>query len=612
MTPLNRKFRAGLAALGLVWTSATTAPGQEAAPPPPMPAPAPPNAPAFAVLLLSNGRTLQGNVTENAAGDAYELHGKGGSFPVPKKAVKKRYGSMAALYEDKVAHLPDRDPDERMNLALWCLEQHMEAQAREQLQGVLAINPSDGRAKRMVANIDANAQRAAGRDPEVRAASAEFAEPAPARTAMPMPRTRSRAVERPVIFDLPPDVAMKRFTAFAWEVHPILQASCASCHNETYQGEYRLIAGKSRRDWTADVVRANLDATLRHVRRDDPAHSDLVAYAANPHGPSPRPLFHGPNDRRYRQLVAWLDSLRTAEPVAKAGFAPPPAAPRATPLAEGFGADRLPSPPGAPTAPAPDARPSAPGGDGGSDLLRIVPDAGGRPGRSPGRELRPAEPPRLAEGAAPGPARRHGPGPTPDPPRDQGRDGPGGSPSRRQPAELAARDAGPSARRGDPADEPIQEVEQGRPGAAGEAHEESPAGPALKTSGRARLRRAGGITPGSAGSFAPSQRLATQETSALRSPGSPDPHPLLGREPELVAFLDAEGVVELDEVADHAVAAELGRRVRVDGEDRRVASASRALVRQTCSPAEEEPLRAGQAVERRRLGAAQELIVYAL
>ncbi len=355
MAPLNRKYKAGLAALGLSLASATLAPGQEAAPPIPatMPAQGPSDAPAFAVLLLSNGRLLQGEVTETPAGDAYELHLKGGSIPVRKKDVVRRYRSMVEMYQDKAAHLAERDPDERMKLALWCLEQHMEAQAREQLQGVLAINPADGRAKKMVTNIDANAQRVVGRDTEVRAASAEIADPTPA--AMPLPRPRTavgRTAERPVIFDLPADVAKKRFIEFAWDVHPILQASCGSCHNESYQGDFRLL-GKSRRDWTADVVRANLDATLRYVRRDDPAHSDLVAYAANPHGPSPRPAFSGPNDRRYHRLVAWLDSLKTAEPVAKAGFTPPAAAPRATPLAEGFGADRLPSPPGAPTAPAP-------------------------------------------------------------------------------------------------------------------------------------------------------------------------------------------------------------------------------------------------------------------
>ncbi len=162
MAPLNRKYRAGLVALGLLGTS-LDADAQDTAPrlPAMLPAPAPPNAPAFAVLVLSNGRMLQGNVTESASGDTYELHMTGGVIPVPKRDVAHRYGSLDELYRSKAARLPASDPDERMKLAKWCLEQHMEGPAKEQLQSVLALNPSDVRARRMIASIDANAARAA-------------------------------------------------------------------------------------------------------------------------------------------------------------------------------------------------------------------------------------------------------------------------------------------------------------------------------------------------------------------------------------------------------------------------------------------------------------------
>ncbi len=346
MAPLNRKYRAGLVALGFLGTTASVG-AQDAAPPLPAmsPAPAPRNAPAFAVLVLSNGRMLQGTITESASGDTYELHMTGGLIPVPKRDVAHRYGSLDELYRDKAARLPANDPDERMKLARWCLEQHMEGPAKEQLRSLLAINPSDLRAQRMVASIDANALRAAERDTEVRVAGAEVVETAP-RASMPLPRSRTsagRRVERPVIFDLPPDVANRRFAEFAWDVHPILQVSCAGCHNDAYQGEYRLITGKSRRDWTADVVRANLDATLRYVRADDPTHSDLVAYAANAHGPGLRAVFHGANDRRQQRLIAWLRLLKTAE--GGVPESPPPTAMTSAPqVPDGFGSDRVPAP----------------------------------------------------------------------------------------------------------------------------------------------------------------------------------------------------------------------------------------------------------------------------
>ena len=87
----------------------------------------------------------------------------------------------------------------------------------------------------MIASIDANAERLAARDAEVRVARAEVVEAAPRGAPRSLPRSRTaanRGAERPVIFDLPPDVAMKRFVEFARDVHPILQASCAGCHND--------------------------------------------------------------------------------------------------------------------------------------------------------------------------------------------------------------------------------------------------------------------------------------------------------------------------------------------------------------------------------------------
>src|SRR4051812_10803216 len=60
----------------------------------------------------------------------------------------------------------------------------------------------------------------------------------------------------------------------------------------------------------------------------------------------------------------------------------------------------------------------------------------------------------------------------------------------------------------------------------------------------------------------------TQVPSKIEIEGclSPDPDAKFGREPVLVAFLDAEGFIEFGEVLNHAVAAELGGGVRIDGQ----------------------------------------------
>ena len=50
----------------------------------------------------------------------------------------------------------------------------------------------------------------------------------------------------PVIFDLPPALAVKRADEFARDVHPVLQTACARCHNEQLPGQFQLIEVKTR------------------------------------------------------------------------------------------------------------------------------------------------------------------------------------------------------------------------------------------------------------------------------------------------------------------------------------------------------------------------------
>lgn len=347
MPPKNPKLKAGLAALGVIWISATTAGAQDSAPttPPTAPVPVPANAPTFAVLLMSNGRIVQGLVSEPASGDRYVIHERGRTIDYPKRMVSRRYASFEDLYLEKVSHLPERDPDERMKLAQWCLVQGMNSEARDHLKAILAINPADSRAERMIASIETNSQRAEeGRDVAVRTTSGEMVEVVPSN-----PRRkigRSLRPGPPVIFELPPDQAFKRTTEFTRNIHPILQTSCASCHGEGHKGDFQLVAGKSRREWTPEVVAANLDASLRFIDREEPLRSELLTFATTPHGSgkNSRAVFHGANDPKQRALASWLASLKASEPTNKPGTSPgfaPDATAMPIPNAEGgFGVER--------------------------------------------------------------------------------------------------------------------------------------------------------------------------------------------------------------------------------------------------------------------------------
>ena len=306
----------GLTALGLSAGFAAIR-AADPVPPPAPPGPSPtasaPAAPAPAVVLLSDGRVLQGFISEDAKG--YLLRVKGGRLPFRKNQVEKIFHSIAEVYQYKRDRLPDRDPDERMKLAQWCLTNHMNAEAKEQLQAVLALSPKSVQAQRMMKFLDDDDDRTLFRDPAVVQAGAEVVE-------APSDPSLSRAAARefpgvglPTIFDLPTPMAVRRAQEFNRNIHPILQVHCARCHNERFRGNFQLIQVRSQHDQTPTVLRANLEATLRLIDPESPDRSELLSSALVPHGGAGKgPIFRSPKDPSYQRISEWARSLRATRP----------------------------------------------------------------------------------------------------------------------------------------------------------------------------------------------------------------------------------------------------------------------------------------------------------
>ncbi len=318
MSTQNRPLLVGLVSPGLFWLAASVAQGQGTPRPQGLPSiPAPASSATYSVLLMSNGTVVQGEILDDPAGGVYRLKTRGGQVPYPKSSVKRAGQSIDELYRYQVAALPPGDGDERMKLVRWCLTEHLPDLAREQLAEVLKLCPDDNQAKRMAANLDANAENR-DRDMAVRQTSGELsADDAPA----PLPPGLGKTLRRgfgntlPEIFDLPPAVAVRRAAEFAQYVQPILQQNCANCHNEKYQGDFQLVLVKGRRDQqNPEIARANLDAVLRLVNPDDPARSELLSAGLVPHGPnkSKGAIFRGPNDPQYHVLSTWVRRVRPA------------------------------------------------------------------------------------------------------------------------------------------------------------------------------------------------------------------------------------------------------------------------------------------------------------
>jgi hypothetical protein len=264
------------------------------------------------VLLLVNGQVLKGEVQE--VDDGYVVRHKVGVIHKRRRDVQGAFESLDTAYLHLKERTPENDPDERLKLALWCLSQNLKEQARAELKAVTELSPENTRAQAMLASLDLrNANKPALDQDVLRTSGQEIDTPAELRgvESLRSQYARARNLGSPDIFGLPPALAIKRYQEFARTVHPELQRYCAKCHNEDFQGEFRMVAARSRRDLLDDMVlRANLDATLRLIDPDAPNRSPLLTAAGMTHGKEGKPILNGPNHPSFRVLSAWASSLK--------------------------------------------------------------------------------------------------------------------------------------------------------------------------------------------------------------------------------------------------------------------------------------------------------------
>ncbi len=266
-------------------------------------------------LLLTNGHVIKGIISERATD--YQVAQRVGTMSFPKMRVEGAFDSIADAYQYRVEQLPDRDTEERMKLALWCLNLKLTAEAKEQLVKVIELNPKHDQAKSMLFSMQQAADVASQRprDPAVQQAAAETPRenrPGSLDSAVIQNAQRGLGISGlPVIFDLPAPLAVKRANEYFGLVHPLLQKHCAGCHDGNYNGAFQLISIKSRADRNPGALRANLDATLRLIDPDSPAKSELLSSTLRAHGAGPRPrsIFTGSNDKSYQIISAWVRSL---------------------------------------------------------------------------------------------------------------------------------------------------------------------------------------------------------------------------------------------------------------------------------------------------------------
>lgn len=337
LRPIVALSMLGLAGLAVLGQDIKDAPVPAAISPPQGEEPATLPGKKTEFVLLNDGRIIKGVLSEEDG--TIIVTQPIGAMRFPKKRIEKVFPSMQEVYRFKLEQLPEDDFQERIKLARWCLEQKMAPEARQQLEAILERNPKHGQAKAMLVSLDQADVRLSNRtrDPDVRQTSGEQVQPVVGDRPGMLDASVISGARRgmgisglPVIFDLPPAQAVKRADEFNRYVHPVLQTYCARCHNERSDGAFQLVQIKSRVDRTPEALRANLDATLRLIDRENPTRSELLSSSLRPHGrgPNTRPIFQGSNDKAYQILATWAKNLQATpitEGVVPARFASPAA-----------------------------------------------------------------------------------------------------------------------------------------------------------------------------------------------------------------------------------------------------------------------------------------------
>lgn len=288
-----------------------------------------PSASSPTVHLLKKDRLVEGRLTEEPDGYVIEQQsasnpGRTARFKIPKGELVASYADMETFYQHKRSEIAENDPHEHMMLARWCLSHGLKDHAHEHLEVVNRLLPGSREAQAMLTNLKSQVEREqvaaqAPADSAVRMASTTAGDvdgPAklPAdirREAIQQARETFSGRGAPVVFDLPPALAMKRAQEFNQGVHLVLQNKCASCHHERSGSSFQLIQVQRRSDHTKEVTLFNLDAVLRLVDPEEPSHSQLLVSSLMPHKPNNRPILMGQNDRNYRILSAWVHSLKS-------------------------------------------------------------------------------------------------------------------------------------------------------------------------------------------------------------------------------------------------------------------------------------------------------------
>jgi len=230
-----------------------------------------PLAPFDGVLLLKNGNTLSGRITQE--GEVFTLAmGQKSTIRMPADRVEFACRSMEQAYLKYRALVGTTTVRHHVELANWCLDQQLSSYGNFHLEMAVQSDPNSVVVTQLVRRYEAHRKKNAN---SVRKASYEM----PVVPPQPEPSI-------PQAVDLASQLPNSLIYHFTRRVQPLLLNNCAlsNCHSEVSSNSFRLVKFDSVRSIPRRMTLKNMNASLEFVNFQQLANSELVLKASTEHG----------------------------------------------------------------------------------------------------------------------------------------------------------------------------------------------------------------------------------------------------------------------------------------------------------------------------------------
>ncbi|MCH8828204.1 MAG: hypothetical protein IID45_01365 [Planctomycetes bacterium] len=239
------------------------------------------------ILLLRNGRVVDGRITQSAVGFVVEL--SHGSMMIPYSLVRFRAASRDHAYRKLHTMMPRRSLRSNLGLARWCISNRLYKQAQAEIREALSIEPGNTFALRMQRRLDVLL------DPDASGTSA-------------VKKTLAERLMAPEVKSL---AGLSRHTArqYISKIQPILMNNCATagCHGPAAENGFRLSRIRLNSGNRRGRSEQNLAVAFKFIDPKRPEQSPLLTKPSGNHGRRGRSVYRGRAGTRQRELLRqWI------------------------------------------------------------------------------------------------------------------------------------------------------------------------------------------------------------------------------------------------------------------------------------------------------------------